>query len=164
MLLGALGVAATIESRVAVAPQTAPEMKGSHKHGDSKDGKATATGPVNKPRNDSLNKNVGRKTKKTEGEGSRKRGCDKAPGREWTRSKGDKTGVINQTPPLDISSGTQPDQNLQTLFMSFKNLTQRQFKNLRDEGALEVYRKFKDDEARRPQQHDVCLQTTREAN
>ena len=112
--------------------------------GHSKDGKTIAAGLVKKSKNDSLSKNVGRKTEQTGRDERRKRGSDKALNREQSISKGNKKEEISQTLSLDAGSGIQPDQKLRTLVMIFRSLTQRQVQKLKDEDALEVYRKFRD--------------------
>ena len=96
----------TPKSRNSVAPQTALEIGGGPKRERSKDGKTTAVGSAKKSRNDSLNKNVGRKTEQTGRDERRKCGRDKTLGRERSRSKGNKKEEINQTLPLDAGSGT----------------------------------------------------------
>ena len=47
----------------------------------------------------------------------------------------------NQALPADVNSDIQPESDLQTLFMSFKNPKQRQVKGLKDEVILKVYQK-----------------------
>ena len=126
-------MAVTPESRNSVAPQTSLEIGGGRTRGRSK-----------KSRKKSLSKSVGRKSEQTGKDERRKRRRGKAPSSKRSRSKESRKEEINQALSLDAGSGMQADQNLQTLFMSFRSLKYRQVKKLGHKDALEIYRELKD--------------------
>ena len=68
---------------------------------------------------------------------SRKNGPDKVINGARVEPKRNKKESTSQAPPPDVDPVTQPDQDLQALFINFKNLKQRQAtKGVKDKTIL----------------------------